>query len=103
MLQLLGIARAAAEAAASEDMKISRTKAQLGSLMHPSARLPTTTYKAGGFASSLGKGPLCRERCWVSRAVLQSHLLFPLLGKALATSHSKARNRLSLNCDLKVY
>lgn len=42
VLQLFGVARAVTEAAASEDMKISRTKPLLGSLVHGGPSLPRT-------------------------------------------------------------
>lgn len=49
VLQLLGIARAVVEAAASEDMKISRAKSLLGSLVHRDPSLPHTGRRLSFF------------------------------------------------------
>ena len=99
MLQLFGIARAVVEAAASEDLKSSRTKP-----LQDQGCTQACHYKAGDCfcpeaqEGSPGQGEGLQEQ---SCPTVPPPLL---LRKAPTASRSKGRTRLSLNwCDVKVY
>lgn len=94
MLQLFGIARAAGEAAASEDVKIPRAKPLPGSRVLAGP----TRDEAGDLGSSLRhtQGPLHGERGRESRAGPRGRRLCPLVGTAGTASQSQSKKPLSL-------